>query len=625
MSTIPERQELATAKYEDAASVVSDIANGDETTEVPTESGPTPTIKKWMKDRDAQLGSIEVNADRAEIASDQAQYSAGMVKDTAEGIATGKRYFSVLSPDSDKVLMIYENVSGAAVDTGKRTPDAFYISALGTSVEKLAPLSAVYKAESKSRAGWYGAQVDKFNRILTGIKGANNSRHHFIKQVFEAAVSVSSVVYGNRAAAYAQSSLRSGYIWVTTDKLKRIIFGQKVDGSIWAWGKRLLSATDRSELEALISAQVPTPATSQVFQAGDTDGRQQIFVRNLTSGDTRQLSAKGSNNADLQVTADGINVMYTSDRSEGMGPGRLAVAIAGGTERLVSPRRDRITAIGDSLTFGQGASNPATESWPAVVGSTQGWVVTNRALQGFTSRSQAALVGAIPTLVTATGNSIGGSGATTVLTAVSTLPLSMHNGSPYDSATRSITGILVGIHGTMRRRPVGTSGAYTDLYEFISDASTATTACPTGSVFVPDGDQRNELLGICLGTNRGVGFVESDDVIKANVAAIIHWAAPLYPKILLFGLAKSSELNAYWRNAFPHYYAVDSSGRDLYQRLLASGNGSEKDLEYLSLGRLPYSLLGDPDSGDYTHLSTAGYAVWAQLANEVIQVRGYSL
>ncbi len=73
MSTIPERQELATAKYEDAASVVSDIANGDETTEVPTESGPTPTIKKWMKDRDAQLGSIEVNASHALEAKNAAE------------------------------------------------------------------------------------------------------------------------------------------------------------------------------------------------------------------------------------------------------------------------------------------------------------------------------------------------------------------------------------------------------------------------------------------------------------------------------------------------------------------------------------------------------------------------
>lgn len=61
-------------------------------------------------------------AEAALLASEQAQNTAGLVKDVAAGLATGAQYFSVLSPDSDKILILYENVNGAAVDTGKRTP-----------------------------------------------------------------------------------------------------------------------------------------------------------------------------------------------------------------------------------------------------------------------------------------------------------------------------------------------------------------------------------------------------------------------------------------------------------------------------------------------------------------------
>lgn len=160
MSTIPERQELATAKYEDAASVVSDIANGDETTEVPTESGPTPTIKKWMKDRDAQLGSIEINADRAEAALEVAQQVSGIYADTAAGLAattTGK-YFYIPSTTSSEGLILYRNSSGTAIDTGKRTVSSGAVNSISADIATIADRSTerffdggkVYKASVDS-------------------------------------------------------------------------------------------------------------------------------------------------------------------------------------------------------------------------------------------------------------------------------------------------------------------------------------------------------------------------------------------------------------------------------------------------------------------------------------------
>lgn len=593
-------------------------------------------IPMQLNDVSETLAAAQVAAVRAEVAADISATASNQCSTIEEGLqktsgsGTDNRFFSVVS-EGNSVVTWYRNDAGVATkvnEMASRTGVLEAVDAVSTGIGVvLDPIAASIKRQDTSRSGWIGAETDKLKRMLSAIKISTGWRHHFITQVFESAISVSKVIYNGQSVSYKRMAPRSGWLWGRLDKFNRVYFGQKVDGSIWAWGKKLLSSTDRAELEALILSQVPAPASSQVFQSKDKDGKQQIYIRDLVTGGIRQLSSPGSNNIGPQMSADGLNVMYTSDRTEGLGPSRLAVAVAGGIERLVTPRLGRLTAIGDSLTSAMNEETSGILSWPTRVGSTQGWTITNRAIPSYTSSGEAALVGAIPTTVNATGNSIGGAGAVTVLPAVSPPLLSVHNGQPTDGATRTVTGTLAGIHGTLRRRPSWTDSFYVDVYEFISDAGTATTACPSGSIFYPDvGDQANEVLSICLGTNRGVQIVESDDVVKANVAAIIKWAAPLYPKILLFGLPSSaSSLNAYWRTTFPQYYVLDSAGRDLNQRLRASGDGSAKDLEYLAAGRLPYSLLLSPDTGDYTHVNAAGNAIWAQFANECIQARGYSL
>lgn len=62
MSTIPtltDRLEAATQKAENASAIMHDVANGDAATEVPTESGPVPTINKWYADlNDRTSGAV---------------------------------------------------------------------------------------------------------------------------------------------------------------------------------------------------------------------------------------------------------------------------------------------------------------------------------------------------------------------------------------------------------------------------------------------------------------------------------------------------------------------------------------------------------------------------------------
>lgn len=58
MATIPEitgRLEAATEKAENASQIMYDVANGDASTDVPTASGPTPTLKKWFQDLGSTL------------------------------------------------------------------------------------------------------------------------------------------------------------------------------------------------------------------------------------------------------------------------------------------------------------------------------------------------------------------------------------------------------------------------------------------------------------------------------------------------------------------------------------------------------------------------------------------
>lgn len=72
MATIPEitdRLESATEKAENASQIIYDVANGDATTEVPTASGPTPTLKKWFQDLGSEvepmLAGIPARLDKA--------------------------------------------------------------------------------------------------------------------------------------------------------------------------------------------------------------------------------------------------------------------------------------------------------------------------------------------------------------------------------------------------------------------------------------------------------------------------------------------------------------------------------------------------------------------------------
>lgn len=271
MSTIPERQELATAKYEDAASVVSDIANGGDTTEVQTESGPTPTIKKWMKDRDAQLGSIEVNADRAEQAADVATQSSGIFGTTALGLVgtTSGKYFYVPSPDSSESLVLYKNDAGAAIDTGKRTPSSIAIQDIASNF-----------AHFNERSGFVAGVVDALNRRAVSVRndGMLLNKDRVLLDEIDA---ILSKMLKLEAGLPFSWTTRSGSSFGVADMLDQLALSLDMSGSLFNKGRNILAEIDAIKSGATDSKWI-TPSRD-IYTGGDSlsDNSYQVFLRQM--------------------------------------------------------------------------------------------------------------------------------------------------------------------------------------------------------------------------------------------------------------------------------------------------------------------------------------------------------
>jgi hypothetical protein len=86
-------------------------------------------IQVQFNDVSEDLATAKVAADRAEVARDSAQLSAGIFSTTAEGLAatSNGKYFSVVSVNSTEYLILYRNTAGVAIEID-RYPNATAIS-----------------------------------------------------------------------------------------------------------------------------------------------------------------------------------------------------------------------------------------------------------------------------------------------------------------------------------------------------------------------------------------------------------------------------------------------------------------------------------------------------------------
>lgn len=533
--------------------------------------------------------------------------------------------------------------------------------------DALAPVISAFRPDDTSRTGWAGMRQDTDGRVISRIKRSSGVEHTYLAQKFLRPVEVSEHVFGGSRVQYVTLSPRSGYVAAWLDADGRILAGVRTNGDFYAGGSRvttegqslrsqqfngtrieyvglsarsgyvamwqdaagrmlagvrstgdLVSRGSRVLTEAdLDDIGTPEAPSYRIYEALDKAGKAQVFRQELSTGGVIRLSPAGSNNHSPVLSAEGTHVFYRTDRA---GLGLRAVPLAGGTERPVTPLAGRLTVVGDSLTYGQGATNPATTSWAALVAASFGLTLTNFGWPGFASTSVAAMLGAVPITLTVTGNTIAGAGAATAVTAISCRPLTAHNGlGTGDSGTRTITGTLLGQPVTLRRYPTGSSGAFVDNYEVISGASSAGFACPEGSLFIPTqyAALKDDLFTMCLGTNVDG---ESDATVRANVDAIIAQATPIYPRFIVIGLFRPNAKNTAWRAQYPNNYALDDLDRDAAQRLAAFNDGSATDLADVAAGRIPTSL-----TVDGTHLNDAGQTVIFGLITQFLNRRGWAL
>lgn len=173
-----------------------------------------------------------------------------------------------------------------------------------------------------------------------------------------------------------------------------------------------------------------------------------------------------------------------------------------------------IVCWGDSMTEGAGAS--ATDyRYPQALAAALGRTVLNRGIGGQVSQQIAARQGAVPVTCSVTSDQIPAAGAVTV-TAIA--PALLTGGT--STSTRTVTGTLAGVHGTLQKT------GYPATYTFTRASSGDVTACPPGSAFVPDEAAefeghtvviwagRNDYRGSSGATQRGYISETRDNILR---------------------------------------------------------------------------------------------------------------
>ncbi|WP_395128064.1 hypothetical protein [Klebsiella pneumoniae] len=211
-----------------------------------------------------------------------------------------------------------------------------------------------------------------------------------------------------------------------------------------------------------------------------------------------------------------------------------------------------------------------------------------------------------------------------------------------DNVTRTIDGWLCGVKCRITRTASGdNNNTKTEVYTLTALEGTGVRCLP-GSLFVPDyalQDYSGVEMWIDAGINdfrSGTDVDLTDDVeaIRANVDAMVDFAERSGRNIILLSLTADNysteflggirytrilELNNHWSQKYPNYYARGNDGLDLRETLVANYNPAiAQDVIDYGHDITPLSLRIDD-----RHPNTVGYGIYASVAYEFRQRRGY--
>ncbi|WP_204374096.1 hypothetical protein, partial [Klebsiella variicola] len=261
-------------------------------------------------------------------------------------------------------------------------------------------------------------------------------------------------------------------------------------------------------------------------------------------------------------------------------------------------------------------------------------------------------MGAIPTFITVSGDAIPAASGTVSITQINGVSATAAPAYPSqdvrllstnaDNVTRTIDGWLCGVKCRITRTASGdNNNTKTEVYTLTALEGTGVRCLP-GSIFVPD-YALQDYSGVEMWIDAGINDFRSgtdadltDDVeaIRANVDAMVDFAERSGRNIILLSLTADNysteflggiryrrilELNNHWSQKYPNYYARGNDGLDLRETLVANYNPA------IALDVIDYGHDITPSSlrSDDRHPNTVGYGIYASVAYEFRQRRGY--
>lgn len=166
MSDADSRLNDAADRAEAGADIIEQVANGGDAVEVPTASGPRPSLAKWFSDRYAEfyawaaliLADCLSALSLTQSARDAAMLNAGLYQDISAGLVATSNgdFFSVPSADPHEYVILYKNNSGVAVEQGRYPSAQAAIDAVTASSEAIEQAD---RAESQAAAAENSANI----------------------------------------------------------------------------------------------------------------------------------------------------------------------------------------------------------------------------------------------------------------------------------------------------------------------------------------------------------------------------------------------------------------------------------------------------------------------------------
>lgn len=331
------------------------------------------------------------------------------------------------------------------------------------------------------------------------------------------------------------------------------------------------------------------------------------------------------------VKTDGT-VVAPKLQGGGGGTGGTALEHANTALGYTRTLRNKVTAIGDSLTEGffGGLSGQTADAWPAKLQTLVGGsvTVTNLAASGLTVDEEAVRIGVIPVPLTVEGGQIPASGPVPVTTTAVI-------GWRALGINRSFSGSLAGIPGTLARKDSDT------VFTFTRTTAGTAVPVPAGTVWASALAGRNaETLVIMLGHNNVAYDIRGTDAtvaahVRKGIKRIVDWHSRDLKQVLFLSVTPKSywltgddrhstclQINAeLFEDYGPRYYNLHSYlvNRAIYDLGLTP---TAEDLTAIAGNTLPPSIM---DPGDTTHWSKATAALVGQRVHEYLTTRDWIL